>query len=168
MIHVDGCGSGAEMEVRRCLHGHALLHVTSADDPGSPVRVCVKPERARLLVPALREAWGHAAPVILDRPAIVPSGTTFGAFRFAMAEERRARVSIGGNSEAYDAAEMRSFAAIAAMFADELDAADPAEVDALAVAMAGTPHPADMAPYREMARKAIAAGWKREGNGNGE
>lgn len=122
MIHVDGCGSGSEAEVRRCAHGHAMLHVTSESAPDVPVRVCVTPARARLLAGELRGAWGHAAPIILDRPAIVPSGTTFGAFRFAMAEGRRARVSIGGNSEAYDAGEMRAFAAVAAEFADELDA----------------------------------------------
>lgn len=143
MSHIDGCGRGSEAEVRQCASGHAMLHVISEGDPDVPVRVCVTPARARLLVTELRGAWGHAAPVILDRPVIVPSGTTFGAFRFAMAEGRRARVSVGGNSEAYDAAELRSFAAIAAEFADELDAApDPADVRRLAEVIGehGGPH----------------------------
>lgn len=160
MTHIDGCGRGSEAEVRRCAHGHAILHVISEGDPDVPVRVCVTPARAGLLVGELRAAWGHGAPIILDRPAIVPSGTTFGAFRFAMEPGRRARVSIGGEFEQYDADELRSFAAVAAMFADELDAEpDPAEVEKLGNLIA---EERSLAGSVELARKILLAGWKRE------
>lgn len=167
MSHIDGCGRGSEAEVRQCGNGHAMLHVTSEGDPDVPVRVCVTPARSRLLMAELRQAWGHAAPIGLDRPAIVANGTAFGAFRFAMAEGRRARVSIGGNSEAYDAGEMRSFAGIAAAFADELDTApDPADAERLAgLIAAANPNDGSREGSREIAVALLRAGVTLPGGG---
>jgi hypothetical protein len=171
VLHVDGDGSRLTAD-----RWHSGSGITLSIDNGSLLDVDALeiPE----ITTAMYRACGHKPPVMLGRPDLDAMRGPDGSVRFGnLALYRTADGDIGfavrlpgeahGVCALLPPAQARQAAAVAVALADEKPEPDPAEVDALARTLReASLFPEPLTPLypdlRDLARKILLAGWKRE------
>lgn len=114
---------------------------------------------------AMFTADGQPAPVITPRPEVTTRRHQFGPYLSLSVEpSRRVRVAMtGGGFEELEPSSARRLAGLLVAYADAAEQEpDPAEVDALAMVLMEGTGGMGLDGARPLARRILAAGWKRE------